>query len=143
LPGEHRTDLAGAAAEVGFGVRLPAGLGAPARVTVTDDRVVSVLYPPRAGRPGVRLDEFAGTLGVMWEKYTGVGVAEPVDVAGHRGLWFRQPVNLVYVDRAGVAHPESARLTTGTLVWTVGALTFRLDGAGPREAAVAIAAGVR
>jgi hypothetical protein len=139
LPGEHRTDLAGAAAEVGFVVRVPAALGAPAQVTVTDGRVMSLQYPARAGQGAVRLDEFAGTLGVMWEKYAGIGQAERVDVGGLRGLWFGQPVDLVYVDRAGQEHPESARRTSRTLVWTDGALTFRLDGLASADAAVAVA----
>jgi hypothetical protein len=140
LPGDHRTDLAGAAREVGFTVRVPAGLGPPDSVTVADRRVVSLRYAVPGGT--VRIDEFAGNLGVMWEKYA-AGTARRVTVNGHDALWFDGQVTVVYVDASGQEVPGSARTTDGTLIWTDGALTFRLDGVRPLDAALAVAAGTR
>jgi hypothetical protein len=137
LPGEHSTDVAAAGREVGFAVRVPKALGAPSSVTVADGRVVSLRYP-RPGGP-VQIDEFAGNLGVMWEKYAASGLAQRATVNGHDALWFDGPVTLVYVGSDGVEVPGSARQTNGTLVWVDGALTFRLDGVRPLDAALAIA----
>ena len=137
LPGEHTTDVAGAGREVGFRVRVPAALGTPDSVTVADARVVSLRYT-RPGGP-VRIDEFAGDLGVLWEKYAGAGMARQVTVAGHDGLWFEGPVTLVYVGADG-SSLQSARRTSDTLVWLDGGLMFRLDGIGSLDAALAIAA---
>ena len=136
LPGEHRTDLDGAAREVGFRVRLPAALGAPSEVTVADGRVVSLRY--RGPHGPIRVDEFAGDLGPMWDKYTHV-LAQPVDVGGRQGLWFAGPVVVEYVDRDGNPIPATSRTTGDTLIWIDGPLTFRLDGVASRADAVTIA----
>jgi len=140
LPGEHRTDVAGAGREVGFRVRLPAGLGAPTEVTVTEGRVVSLFY----ARPGgtVRIDEFAGDLGPVWDKYALV-MAQAVTVGTDRALWFDSPVTVEYVDRDGDPIPGSARSTATTLIWIDGPLTFRLDGITSRAGAIALAETVR
>jgi hypothetical protein len=153
LPGEHPTDLPGAARVVGFPVKVPAALGPPGSVTVADGRVVSLLYPARAGSaspggtasPGgaVRLDEFVGNLGPLWEKYLGGGMAQRVDVDGHEALWFEDDVTLVYVDPNGGEVLDSARDTSGTLVWTEGTVTYRLDGVRPLSAALAVARSMR
>jgi hypothetical protein len=137
LPGEHATDLAVAGREVGFPVRVPTALGAPDSVTVADGRVVSLHYA-RPNGP-VRIDEFAGSLGVMWEKYAGSGIARHVAVNGHDGLWFDGQVTLVYVGSDGTQLPGSVRQTDGTLIWLDGGLTFRLDGVRPLDDALAIA----
>ena len=137
LPGEHRVDIAAAEREVGFHVRIPSALGPPESVSVADGRVVSLHYS-RADGP-VQIDEFAGTLGVMWEKYAAIGSAQRASVNGHDALWFDDPVTLVYVDANGVERTESARLTKGTLVWTDDGITIRLDGIRPFDAALAAA----
>ncbi len=121
LPGEHRVDIA----------------APPESVSVADGRVVSLHYS-RADGP-VQIDEFAGTLGVMWEKYAAIGSAQRASVNGHDALWFDDPVTLVYVDANGVERTESARLTKGTLVWTDDGITIRLDGIRPFDAALAAA----
>jgi hypothetical protein len=138
LPGEHRTDIDGAQREVGFRVRLPSTLGAPEWVTVADGRVVSLFYQGGA----VRIDEFAGDLGVMWDKYVQMA-AQRTAVDGSEALWFDEPITLVYVDSSGVERSESARLTSSTLVWTDGGLTIRLDGIRPMDAALAVARSMR
>lgn len=133
IPGERATDIDHAQREVGFPVRVPSVLGEPDWVTVSDGRVVSLHYAQ-----GVRIDQFAGDLGVMWEKYA-VGQAQRTQVDDREALWFDDPVTLVYVDERGIERPESARRTDGTLVWTDGSLTFRLDGVRPLQAALAVA----
>jgi hypothetical protein len=137
LPGEHPAGLAAAGHEAGFSVRVPRALGVPDSVTVADGRIVSLHY----ARPGgsVQVDEFAGNLGVMWEKYAASGMARRVTVNGHDALWFESPTTLVYVGSEGVELPGSARQTNGTLIWIDGALTFRLDGIRPLDAALAVA----
>jgi hypothetical protein len=141
LPGEHPTDVAAAGAEVGFTVRVPAVLGTPDSVTVADGRVVSLHYTTPGGP--VQIDEFAGNLGVMWDKYASAGMARRVTVGGHDGLWFEQPVTLVYVGRDGYEDLASARKTDGTLVWIDGDLTFRIDGVRPLDAALDAARSMR
>jgi hypothetical protein len=136
LPGTHRTDIESAEREVGFRIRVPSALGRPESVTVADGRVVSLYYTQPTGL--VRIDQFAGDLGAMWAKYTD-GPAQPTTVDGLDALWFKQPVTLVYIDADGVEREESSRLTSGSLVWVDGGLTFRLDGIRPLDAAVAVA----
>ena len=136
LPGEHRIDVATAQQEVGFRIRIPSALGPPEWVTVADGRVVSLHYRRTAGP--VQIDQFEGNLGVMWEKF-GMGPALRTTVDGHDALWFEDPVTLVYVDASGHRRTESTRLTSGTLVWIVDGMTFRLDGIRPLDAAIAVA----
>jgi hypothetical protein len=147
LPSQYPADLPGAARAVGFPVRVPAALGAPGSVTVADGRVVTLTYPAPAGTASpagtVRLDEFAGNLGVLWDKYLAGGVAQEVSVNGHQALWFADQVTLVYVDANGTELPTSARSSSGTLVWTDGAVTYRLDGVRPLSAALAVARSLR
>jgi hypothetical protein len=126
LPGEHATDLTAAAREVGFTIRTPRALGSPDSVTVADGRVVSLFYTGPDGP--VRLDEFAGDLGVLWEKYMATGGAQRMEVNGHAAYWFDQPVTLLYAGPDGTTLPGSARQTNAMLIWTDGPVTLRLDG---------------
>jgi hypothetical protein len=139
LPSAHPTDLPGASRVVGFPVRVPAALGAPGSVTVADGRVVTLTY----SAPAVRLDEFAGDLGPMWDKYLNGGVAQQVDVDGRQALWFDDKVTLVYVGPDGSEVLGSARDSNGTLVWTEGTVTYRLDGVRPLAAALDVARSLR
>lgn len=136
IPDEHLVEIDEAQREVGFRIRIPSVLGEPDSVTVADGRVVSLHYTRTDGP--VRIDQFPGDLGVMWEKYA-VGPAQRTEVGGREALWFDDPVTLVYVDERGIERTESARRTAGTLVWMDGGLTFRLDGVRPLQAAVAVA----
>ncbi len=141
LPGEHVTDLESASRQVGFPVRLPAALGTPDSVSVTDGRVVSLYYMRPTGP--VRIDEFAGNLGVLWEKYAGSGIAQQATVNGQQALWFADPITIVYVGTDGAEIPDTARESSGTLLWLDGTLTFRLDGVRPLESALAVADSMR
>jgi hypothetical protein len=140
LPGTHAADLAAAEREVGFAVRVPRALGVPASVTVSDRRVVSLRYALPSGP--VQIDEFRGDLGVLWEKYIAGGLAQRVEVNGHDAVWFDKPTTLVYVLPDGSEDSGSARQTDGTLVWTEGNITYRLDGVRPMAAALGLASGM-
>lgn len=137
LPGEHLADLAAAGREVGFAVRAPNALPAPDSITVGDGRVVSLKYSLPSGP--AQIDEFAGNLGVMWEKYAAGGMAQHVTVNGHDALWFEDPVTLTYVLPNGGEDSASTRLTNGTLVWTDNNVTYRIDGIRPLAKALAVA----
>ncbi|HEY7173862.1 MAG TPA: hypothetical protein VH442_03005 [Micromonosporaceae bacterium] len=141
LRGEHPMDLAAAGRAVGFVVRTPAALGSPDLVTVSDHRVVSLRYSLPSGP--VRIDEFLGDSTVIFEKYQMIGAAERADFDGHPAFWFDRPTTLVYVLPDGAEDPQSARRTNGTLIWTIGSVTYRLDGVRPLSAAIAIARGMR
>ena len=67
---------------------------------------------------------------------------ERVEIGGQQGLWFAAPHELVYVDRQGLRHTETARLAGPTLVWSDGRVTYRLEGVSDFTEAVAIAASV-
>jgi hypothetical protein len=128
LPGERSVDLATAQRMSRFPVSLPPALGRPERVLVIDGeppRIVSLLY--RGGT--VRLDEFDGTLDyALYKKFAGAGGVEWATVNGEPAIWVDRPHEVVYIDRNGVHHNESARLSGKTLIWQVGDVTMRLEG---------------
>jgi len=125
---------------VRFRVRVPAELGQPDEVTVIDGRVVSFTY--RAA--GIRLDQVDGVLDLAFAKeIPDQRSVEWTQVDGATAIWIPGPHELVYVDRAGQRHTESARLAANTLVWQRDDMTFRLEGAVTVERAVAIAQSVR
>jgi len=139
-PPETADGVAAAQSRVAFPVRVPAELGPPDEVSVIDGRVVSFSY--RAA--GIRLDQFDGTLDLTFAKT----VPNPADVEwtqvdGATALWLRTPHELVYIDRAGQRHTESARLAANTLIWQRGQVTIRLEGAVTLERAVVIAQSIR
>jgi hypothetical protein len=145
LPGERSVDLADARRLTAFPIGLPAALGEPDDVRITGDptRVVSVLYQDGPGRPAaVRLDEFDGQLGPVFEKFLGMSGGRRVNVAGAPAIWIDRPHPLMYVDRAGEWRTETTRLAAQSLVWQRGTVTYRLEGAFTPEAAVRIAATV-
>ncbi len=127
----------GEAAElVGFAPLVPAELGDPDAVEVSDDRVlVSLGWSTSSGT--LRLDQFDGRLDFTLAKtspgvvYAAVG---PVDA-----LWFDRPHSVVVLDQEGNPREESARLAGHTLIWPVGDLTMRLEGDVSLERAVEIA----
>jgi hypothetical protein len=111
-----------------FPVRVPAALGAPEQVQVSDPdpagapRVVSLLY--RGG--AVRLDQFDGTVTPSFFKTA--RDARWVTVPGGDGIWVPEPHPVTYAGRDGVAHTETARLAGPVLIWTDGEVTYRLEG---------------
>ncbi|MGW5744642.1 hypothetical protein [Amycolatopsis sp. NPDC003861] len=151
LPGERSVELTEARRLAPFPIAVPAALGEPDDVRIADDpaRVVSLLYQSGPGRPpaaagpvAVRLDEFDGRLGPVFEKFLGMSDGRQVGVAGTPAIWLDRPHELMYVDRAGQWRTETARLAAQSLIWQRSTVTFRLEGAFTLEDALRIAATV-
>ncbi|WP_182885415.1 hypothetical protein [Microbispora sp. H10885] len=133
LPGERRVTLAEARRAVRFPVAVPSALGEPADVRVADGgRVVTLLWP------GIRLDEYDGTLAVVWHKELGEPWPEQVGAVG--GWWISRNHGVSYVSAEGRAREE--RVAGPTLIWQHGLVGLRLEGPG-RDEAVRIASSVR
>jgi hypothetical protein len=145
LPGERRMPLQQARHQVSFPILVPAVLGRPGQVVVSDHgRVVSLIY--RRTRYGqLRLDEFAGHLDtVYFRKFVSLRMLNEVAVNGTKGAWIKGPHELVYVTRSGTPAIASARLTTGnTLIWGTSQVALRLEGNLTKAAALAIASSAR
>jgi hypothetical protein len=141
LPGERQMSLEQARRRVSFPILVPAALGRPGEVVVSDSgRVVSLIYR-RTPYGLVRMDEFAGHLDqVYFEKFVHLSTVTRVKVNGTKGLWITGPQELVYITRDGTPAAASARLTTGnTLIWGTGQVALRLEGNLGKTAALAIA----
>ncbi len=141
LPGERRKSLEQARRQVSFPLLVPAALGPPAEVAVSDGgRVASLIY---RGTPygQLRIDEFAGHLDpVFFQKFVHFADVSEVEVSGTKGLWIKGPHELMYITRDGTPAIASARLTTGnTLIWGTGQVALRLEGNLAKTAALAIA----
>jgi hypothetical protein len=141
LPGERRMSLAEARQRVSFPILVPAALGRPSEVVVSDGgRVASLIYR-RTPYGLVRMDEFAGHLDpVFFQKFIHVGDVTVVRVNGRKGMWVKGPHVLMYVTRDGTPAVASARLTTGnTLIWGNRQVALRLEGNLSKTEALAIA----
>ena len=142
LPGQRQMPLEQARHQVSFPILVPAVLGRPGEVLVSDGgRVVSLVYP-RTPYGLVRIDEFAGHLDqVYFQKFASLRMMTKVEVNGARGAWIKGPHELVYITRDGAPAAASARLTTGnTLIWGTGQVALRLEGNLSKSSALAIAA---
>jgi hypothetical protein len=141
LPGERRMSLENARHQASFPILVPAALGRPGEVVVSDrGRVVSLIY--RRTQYGlVQLDEFAGHLDtVYFQKFVSLRMMTEVEVNGTKGAWIKGPHELVYITRDGTPDTASARLTTGnTLIWGTSRVALRLEGNLSKAAALAIA----
>ncbi len=145
LPGEQRMSLGQARQRVAFPILVPATLGQPTAVTVSDGGRVATLIYDRTPYGQVRLDEFDGHLDpVYFEKFVQVGSVTEVSVNGTKGLWVTGPQEIVYVRSDGMIVQASARLTTGsTLIWGTPRVALRLEGGFSKAAALAVAASAR
>ena len=145
LPGERRMSLAEARQHVSFPILVPAALGRPSEVVVSDGgRIASLIYR-RTPYGLVRMDEFAGHLDpVFFQKFIHVGDVTVVRVNGRKGMWVKGPHVLMYVTRDGTPAAASARLTTGnTLIWGNRQVALRLEGNLTKTEALAIAGSAR
>jgi hypothetical protein len=145
LPSTRSTGLDQARRQARFPVSVPARLGVPDDVLTADPapdgapRVVSLLYRNPRGGGAIRLDEFDGDLAPGFVKTQAGPDTEWTEVNGEFALWLPHPHSVVYVDRAGVQHEETARLAGTTLIWSDGRVSYRLEGAPTMPEAVAIA----
>ena len=130
LPGEQGMPLEQARQRVAFPILVPAKLGRPDVVTVSDGGRVATLIYDRTPYGQVRLDEFDGHLDpVYFEKFVHLGNVTEVRVNGAKGLWVTGPQEIVYVRSDGMVVQASARLTTGsTLIWGTPRVVLRLMG---------------
>ena len=145
LPGERRMPLEQARRQAAFPILVPAVLGRPDEVVVSDHgRVASLVYR-RTPYGLVRMDEFAGHLDpVFFQKFIQLGDVTQVRVNGLKGLWIKGPHVLLYVTRDGTPAAASARLTTGnTLIWGTPQVALRLEGNLTKTEALAIAGSAR
>ncbi|MEV4160037.1 hypothetical protein [Nonomuraea dietziae] len=134
LPGEREVDLAEARRLTGFPVKVPAALGEPERVTVSDgDRIVSLFWAD-----GVRLDQFEGLTPYFVKQ-----LREPwPENVGGDGWWLAKEHTLSRLDRQDGSRLP-LRLAGPTLIWFDGELAHRLEGVTSKERAVEIASSLR
>jgi hypothetical protein len=126
-----------AAGLVDFTPQVPAELGEPDAVDVSDDRViVSMSWSTASGV--VRLDQFDGRLDF------GIAKTSPevqyAQVGDTDALWFERPHEVVILDDQDQPRTETARLAGHTLIWPAGNVTLRLEGDLSLERAVEIGA---
>jgi hypothetical protein len=145
LPGEQQMPIEQARHRVAFPILVPAKLGRPAAVTVSDGGRVATLIYVRTPYGPVRLDEFDGHLDpVYFEKFVRAENVTEVRLNGTKGLWVTGPQEIVYVRSDGMIIQASARLTTGsTLIWDTSRVVLRLEGGFSKAAALDVAASAR
>jgi hypothetical protein len=120
LPDERDVSLDQAREAVGFPLKLPAELGEPIAVRLTDNaEVVSMAFGSPHG--AIRIDQFDGGLNPMFEKFAPV----------------------FYTDHDGQMQEKSARLAGSTLIWERGGITYRVEGELTRQQAIAVAESLR
>ena len=156
LPGTP-VSLAEAQARVTFPIRLPSlpALGTPDVVAVgtpPPGGQVSLAYGPRPGVPearqsgvGLLVTQFRGEFQPYLEKGLLRGSrVEQVSVAGARGYWIEgEPHILVYRDPDNTVYESPSRLAGNTLLWERDGVTYRLESALDRDAAIGIAESMR
>jgi hypothetical protein len=140
-PTGRTVTLAEARDLVNFPVAVPAALGTPERIAVSDDRrVVSMDWGSGAGQ--VHLDQFDGRMSWLFVKQARERF-EVVQVDGHDAVWFATAHEVSYVDRSGRERTEQSRIAGPCLIWerlADGALvTVRLEGNLEQTEAVRVA----
>ena len=134
LPGEQPVSLETARSAAKFQITIPARLGTPDYVTVSDGaRVVSLFFHHGT----VRLDEFDGSLPDTFGKIVYTSEPEYVQVGAETGYWFAGPQDIQYIGRDGKRVVGTAHRTDGTLIWQSGGVALRLEGIADRSEALA------
>ncbi len=141
LPGERRMSLEKARRQVSFPILVPAALGRPSEVVVSDRRRAASLIYRRTPDGQLRMDEFADHLDpVFFQKFVHFGDVTEVEVNGAQGLWIKGPHVLMYITSDGTPAAAPARLTTGnTLIWGTRQVALRPEGNLGKRPALAIA----
>ncbi|MDP9224219.1 MAG: hypothetical protein M3P18_10250 [Actinomycetota bacterium] len=148
--------LARAQRRLGERVRVPLNdnLGAPDAVYVNDAApVVWLVYrpapelPPVAGHDvGLLVTELRAQVDDTFYKKLLAGGADlrPVSVGGRTGFWIHgQPHVIEYRDPAGFQTQEAGRVSGNSLIWSDGAITYRIEVAAGLRTAMAIARSMR
>jgi hypothetical protein len=143
LPSQRTATLAEARRLARFPVALPAALGEPEQVVLSDPypsgapRVVTLVY--RGGK--VRLDQFDGRLDLGFYKKS--GTAQWTEVGSAAAIWVPGEHPVTYIGSDGVERTATARLAGPTLVWADGLRTYRLEGFATLPEAMEVAVSVR
>lgn len=138
---------------VSFPVRLPPeALGAPASAWFLDGRL-SLVWPSGPELPpldestlGLVLTELQGDVDAgYFEKVIEPGTTiQTVKVDGVTGYWITgRPHEIIYVDPHGNPVFDSRLVVGNTLVWARDGITYRLESALDRDAAVELAGSLR
>lgn len=153
----RRVALTEARAAVEFGVRVPRSgpLAEPDEVYVSippADGMVSFVFRPRRGLPespqtgvGALLTQFPGEIDrpLAFKGIPPDGRVESVAVGRGTGFWIDGEAHVfLYRDPSGEVRFEEFRLAGNVLLWEAGGLTFRLESALDRKAAIALAEAV-
>jgi hypothetical protein len=149
------TTLAGARADVPFSVGIPAALGPPDEVYLTDEVLgprVSLIYRSRPGLPpadetgvAVLVTQFEARVNVeLMQKVVASGAqVDPVSVNGAPGYWISgEPHLLLYAGEGGRVAEDEIRLAANVLAWQEGTTTLRLESALGKRRSLAIARSV-
>jgi hypothetical protein len=138
LPSETRVTLDRAREMVKFPILVPAQLGQPGDVRVSDGgRVVSMFWP------GVRLDTYDGLLEVVWRKDLGEPWPEQVTISSAPGWWIAGPHGLTYFPSGAGASRPLVRRAEPTLIWQRSQVGYRLEGPSDLDRARKIAESLR
>ncbi len=145
-----------AAADAGFAVRAPVGLGQPDQVFYKDTPVplVTLVYGPRPDLPagtdpevGALFMEFrSGDTTAFLGKTVGPGTRiEQVAVDGTQGVWLEGAPHEVFVEPTpgGGAVIDRVRLAGNTLIWYRNGVTYRLEANVSKARALEIAGTLR
>ena len=138
----------------GFPLALPASssVGAPDAIWYTEGRVTFAwrtqpgLPETRAAGVGLLLTEFRGSVNEeFFQKMIGPGsTVTPVMIGDVAGWWISgEPHEIVYLDPRGEIIGDTRRVVGDTLLWTQGDLTFRMETALDRGAAIGLAETIR
>lgn len=137
----------------GIPTRLPTdpAIGPPDAVYIDQSRSnqVAFVWAPREVLPetrdhgvGLILMRFDGRTDEGYhQKLVGLGVtAEPVTVVGRSGFWISgDPHFFFYVPKDGTTVADERRWVGDALVWSDGAVTYRIESALGRDATIALA----
>jgi hypothetical protein len=138
VPGEREVPAGQVAGQVAFPVRTLGALGEPERVTVGDGgRLVSMFWPD-----GLRFDQFSGRIEPFFFKRLGPPFPDEVDLGEVHGYWLSGEHPLGYILREGGGEVP-LRQAGPTLIWQVGDVGYRLEGAPSMERAAELARSLR
>jgi hypothetical protein len=145
---------AGHAGAAGWRLAAPSAAGDPARAFVgLPAGAVNLVWAPSDERPeiadsgiGLLLTAMPGTTdaGGMSKQATGGTTVQLVRVGDQAAYWIEgEPHEVVITDRNGDFVYDSSRLAGNTLIWTDGAVTYRLESALDRDEAIDLASTLR
>ena len=147
----RESTLAAARRSTPFAVLVPATLDEPGHVFVDEPSPGSVtllwaaggaLPPVRDLGLGMLLTEIPGSIdeAILQKRLPEGTTLESTTVGGVAAYWIGGPRHeLMYLDPHGEPRPDTTRLAANTLIWAVDGVTFRLESALDKAAAVAIA----